>query len=156
MAAGFARQGPALASVLFLADAAAAALLAAGAAILGLYLSARRRRYEYAALTASGVHRGTLRRALLSEMALVLSSVSRRDRRRAARRGAGAARPCRVRDHAGLPLSYLPSAAPLVVLLGVAVVLLAAAAGTAGCCWSAASAWTSCGRTPTWQPGARG
>ena len=54
-AAVFARQGPALASVLFLADAAAAALLAAGAAILGLYLSARRRRYEYAALSASGV-----------------------------------------------------------------------------------------------------
>ena len=53
----FARQGPALASVLFLADAAAAAVLAAGAAILGLYLSARRRRYEYAALSASGVHR---------------------------------------------------------------------------------------------------
>ena len=30
-----------------------------------------------------------------------------------------------------LPLSYVPAAAPLVVLLGVAVVLLAAAAGTA-------------------------
>ena len=55
------RQGPALASVLFLADAAAAALLAAGAAILGLYASARRRRYEYAAMEASGVRRRTLR-----------------------------------------------------------------------------------------------
>ena len=66
------RQGPALASVLFLADAGAAALLAAGAAILGLYLSARRRRYEYAALAASGVHRRTLRRSVLIEMAVVL------------------------------------------------------------------------------------
>jgi putative ABC transport system permease protein len=47
------RQGPALATVLFLADALAAAVLAAGAAIIGLYASARRRRYEYAALMAS-------------------------------------------------------------------------------------------------------
>ncbi len=66
------RQGPALASVLFLADAAAAALLAAGAAILGLYTSARRRRYEYAALEASGVRRRTLRAAVLIELAVVL------------------------------------------------------------------------------------
>ena len=64
-AAAFARQGPALSSVLFLADAAAATLLAAGAAILDLYLSARRRRYEYAALSASGVSFRTLRRAVL-------------------------------------------------------------------------------------------
>jgi putative ABC transport system permease protein len=66
------RQGPALASVLFLADAAAAALLSAGAAILGLYTSARRRRYEYAALEASGVRRRTLRAAVLIELAVVL------------------------------------------------------------------------------------
>jgi len=66
------RQGPALASVLFLADAAAAALLSAGAAILGLYTSARRRRYEYAALEASGVRRRTLRAAVLMELAVVL------------------------------------------------------------------------------------
>ena len=133
VAAGFARQGPALASVLFLADAAAAALLAAGAAILGLYLSARRRRYEYAALTASGVHRGTLRRAVLSEMALVLGF--------GVFIGIGAGLLAAVLalrtvpefvTTPALPLSYVPSAAPLVVLLGVAVVLLAAAAGTAG------------------------
>jgi predicted lysophospholipase L1 biosynthesis ABC-type transport system permease subunit len=66
------RQGPALASALFLADAAAAALLAAGAAILGLYISARRRRYEYAALEASGTRRRTLRDGLLIELAVVL------------------------------------------------------------------------------------
>ena len=69
---GFARQGPALSSVLFLADAAAATLLAAGAAILDLYLSARRRRYEYAALSASGVSFRTLRRAVRTELALLL------------------------------------------------------------------------------------
>ena len=72
VAAAFARQGPALASVLFLADAAAAAVLAAGAAVLGLDLSARRRRYEYAALSASGVPRPVLRRSLLAELGLVL------------------------------------------------------------------------------------
>jgi putative ABC transport system permease protein len=66
------RQGPALASALFLADATAAALLAAGAAILGLYVSARRRRYEYAALEASGIRRRTLGNALLIELAVVL------------------------------------------------------------------------------------
>jgi hypothetical protein len=128
--ARFARQGPALASVLFLADAAAAALLAAGAAILGLYLSARRRRYEYAALAASGVSRRTLRRAVLTELALVL--------------GFGAI----IGIAAGLggailalrsipeftsppavpPLSYVPAAGPLAVLLGGAVALLIVAA----------------------------
>jgi hypothetical protein len=66
------RQGPALASALFLADAVAAAVLAAGAAIVGLYASARRRRYEYAALEASGIRRRTLHRSLLLEMAVVL------------------------------------------------------------------------------------
>ena len=73
VAALFARQGPALASVLFLADAAAAALLAAGAAVLGLYLSARRRRYEYAALSASGVTAPARCAArVLAELSLVL------------------------------------------------------------------------------------
>jgi hypothetical protein len=66
------RQGPALASTLFLADALAAAVLAAGAAILGLFASVRRRRYEYAALEASGISRRTLRRSLLLELAVVL------------------------------------------------------------------------------------
>jgi len=66
------RQGPALASALFLADAVAAAVLAAGAAILGLYASVRRRRYEYAAMEASGTRRRTLHRSLLLELAVVL------------------------------------------------------------------------------------
>jgi hypothetical protein len=126
VAAVFARQGPALASVLFLADAAAAALLAAGAAILGLYLSARRRRYEYAALTASGVRRGTLRRAVLAELALVLGFGT------VIGVGAGliaavvALRsvPEFVHAPAAPPLSYAPSPVPLVLLLGTAAGLL--------------------------------
>ncbi len=132
VAAAFARQGPALASVLFLADAAAAALLAAGAAVLGLYLSARRRRYEYAALCASGVATGTLRRAVLSEMALVLGF--------GVIVGVGSgllAAEVALRTvpefltTPAAPLSYVPAAAPVIVLLGVAVALLAVAAVTA-------------------------
>ena len=133
IAATFARQGPALASVLFLADAAAAALLAAGAAVLGLYLSARRRRYEYAALSASGVPRGTLRRAVLTELALVLGFGSIIG----AATGLAAAVlvlrniPEFITRPAVPPLSYVPSAGPLTVLLGAAAGLLIIAAVTA-------------------------
>ena len=70
-AAFLGRQGPGLGNILFLADAAAAVLLASGTAILGLYVSARRRRYEYAALEASGVARRALRRSLLIEIVAV-------------------------------------------------------------------------------------
>lgn len=66
------RQGPALASVLFLAAAIAAALLAAGAAVLGLYQAGRRRRYEYAALVAGRVPRRSLRSSVFIEQAIVL------------------------------------------------------------------------------------
>jgi putative ABC transport system permease protein len=66
------RQGPGLASVLFLAEGAAAALLAAGGALVGLYLSARRRRYELAALAATGLTRRTLLGAVVGEQLLVL------------------------------------------------------------------------------------
>jgi putative ABC transport system permease protein len=132
VAAGFARQGPALASVLFLADAAAAALLAAGAAVLGLYVSARRRRYEYAALSASGVATGTLRRAVLTEMALVLGFgviIGIGSGLLAAVLALRTVPEFLVTPAA--PLSYVPAAAPLVVLLGGAVVLLGFAAVTA-------------------------
>ena len=132
VAAGFARQGPALASVLFLADAAAAALLAAGAAVLGLYVSARRRRYEYAALSASGVATGTLRRAVLTEMALVLGFgviIGIGSGLLAAVLALRTVPEFLVTPTA--PLSYVPAAAPLVVLLGGAVVLLGVAAVTA-------------------------
>ena len=130
VAAAFARQGPALASVLFLADAAAAALLAAGAAVLGLYLSARRRRYEYAALSASGV---ATRHAPPGRpqprwpwcSASASSSAS----------AAGCSPPVLALRSVpeflttpAAPLSYVPAAAPVIVLLGVAVALLAVAA----------------------------
>ena len=132
VAAVFARQGPALASVLFLADAAAAALLAAGAAVLGLYLSARRRRYEYAALSASGVTTRTLRRAVLSEMAVVLGFgviVGIGSGLLAAVLALRTVPEFLVTPEA--PLSYVPAAAPLAVLLGAAVALLAVAAVSA-------------------------
>jgi hypothetical protein len=132
-AAAFARQGPALSSVLFLADAAAATLLAAGAAILDLYLSARRRRYEYAALSASGVSFRTLRRAVRTELALLLGfgivvGVAI---------GAVAALvtlhslPEFINAPPAAVLSYVPPALPLVVMLVVAVAVLTAAAGVA-------------------------
>jgi putative ABC transport system permease protein len=129
----FARQGPALASVLFLADAAAAALLAAGAAMLGLYLSARRRRYEYAALSASGVPRRTLRRAVLTELALVLGFGSIVGVAAGLTAAALALRsvPEFITKPAAPPLSYTPSAVPLALLLGAAVGLLIIAAMTA-------------------------
>jgi putative ABC transport system permease protein len=66
------RQGPGLASSLFLLDAAAAALLAALGTVVGLGVSARRRRYEYAALAAGGVSQRELRRSLALEQILVL------------------------------------------------------------------------------------
>jgi putative ABC transport system permease protein len=71
VAALLGRQGPGLANILFLVDAAAAVLLASGSAVLGLYISARRRRYEYAALEATGVPRSALRRSLLIEMGVL-------------------------------------------------------------------------------------
>jgi ABC-type antimicrobial peptide transport system permease subunit len=39
--------------------------------VLGLYISARRRRYEYAALEATGIPRTALRRSLLIEMGVL-------------------------------------------------------------------------------------
>ncbi|BEP15663.1 hypothetical protein acdb102_39740 [Acidothermaceae bacterium B102] len=66
------RQGPALASVLFLADSISAASLAATAAVLGLVVAARRRRYEFAALSSTGVTRRELYGALLVEQSTVL------------------------------------------------------------------------------------
>ncbi len=129
-AAAFARQGPALSSLLFLADAAAATLLAAGAAILDLYLSARRRRYEYAALSASGVPFRTLRRAVRAELALLLGfgivfgaiigAIAAVVTLRSVPEFITA-------PPAGL-LSYVPPALPLVVMLVVTIVVLAAAA----------------------------
>jgi putative ABC transport system permease protein len=124
------RQGPALASALFLGDAAAAALLAAGAAILGLYASARRRRYEYAAMEASGVRRRSLRTALLLELAVVLGFGTLVG---AATGLIGAHFVLRsVPEFTTLPteppLSYVPAAAPVAILLCAAACLLVLAA----------------------------
>jgi putative ABC transport system permease protein len=123
------RQGPGLGNILFLADAAAAVLLASGTAVLGLYVSARRRRYEYAALEASGVARRALRRSLLLEIAVVsifgsivgigagIGSLA------IAIRGV----PEFVRSP-GVPLNYHPPGQQLAIWLGSAVVLLLIAA----------------------------
>jgi ABC-type antimicrobial peptide transport system permease subunit len=129
VAARLGRQGPGLASVLFLADAAAAAVLAVAGAILGLYLSARRRRYEYAALVASGVARRTLRRALLAEQVAVLGFGAVVGI--AAGLAAAAVVLPNVPEFIGPvapPLSYTPPAGQLAVLLGVAAALMLAAA----------------------------
>ena len=71
-AAAFRRAGPGLAGVLFLAEAAAAALIAAAGAILGLAVSARRRRYELASLEVVGIGTPTLSRSLVLEQVIVL------------------------------------------------------------------------------------
>ena len=145
VAAQLGRQGPGLASVLFLADAAAAAVLAVGGAILGLYLSARRRRYEYAALAASGVARATLRRSLLAEQLAVLGFGV------AVGIGAGLAAaaialpdvPEFISQPQAFPLSYTPAAGQLAALLGVAAALLLAAAALASAALIRATSWAA-------------
>jgi putative ABC transport system permease protein len=124
------RRGPALATVLFLADAAAAALLAAGAAILGLYLSGRRRRYEYAALAASRVSPSTLRRALLIEQAIVLGfgAVVGLASGFVATLLAIRSIPEFIAPPSSPPLSYTPVAGEFAALVGLALVLLIVAA----------------------------
>jgi hypothetical protein len=64
--------GPAFADGLFLVAAAAAALLAVGATVLGGVTTARRRAYELAALQAAGVPLRVLRRATAVEQAVLL------------------------------------------------------------------------------------
>lgn len=123
------REGPALASVLFLAAAVAAALLASGAAVLGLYQAGRRRRYEYAALIVGQVPRRTLRAAVFIEQGTVLgfgvlTGVAA---------GIGAAAlvlrnlPEFIAWPASPPLDFAPPAAPVVIPLVAIAVLLAAA-----------------------------
>ena len=71
-AVAFRRSGPGLAGVLFLAEAATAALLAATGAIIGLAVSARRRRYELASLEVTGIGIPTLVRSVVLEQFIVL------------------------------------------------------------------------------------
>ncbi|HVA75351.1 MAG TPA: FtsX-like permease family protein [Acidimicrobiales bacterium] len=71
-AAAFRRAGPGLAGVLFLAEAALAAAMAAAGAILGLAISARRRRYEMASLEVVGIGSRTLSRSVVMEQVMIL------------------------------------------------------------------------------------
>jgi hypothetical protein len=127
------RQGPALASVLFLTAAAAAALLAAGAAVLGLYQAGRRRSYEYAALIAGRVPRRSLRASVFIEQSVVLgfgvvTGVAA---------GIGSAvlvlrnLPVFLVPPAAPSLLFVPSATQVVVPLLVTVALLAVAVAVA-------------------------
>ena len=127
------RQGPALATVLFLADAAAAAALAAGAAITGLYASGRRRRHEYAALLASRVPRRSIRASLLAEQAIVLGFgvVIGLAAGFAATVLAVRSVPEFISQPPAPPLDYLPPFATLALLVGAALVVLVLAAVTA-------------------------
>ncbi len=121
------RQGPALASVLFLATAVAAVLLAAGAAVLSLYQAGRGRRYEYAALVAGRVSRRSLRASVLIEQATVLGF--------GALTGVAAGLasatlvlrnlPVFINVPPAPPLLFTPPAAQLLVWLVVAVAVLA-------------------------------
>jgi ABC-type antimicrobial peptide transport system permease subunit len=126
------RQGPALALVLFLADAAAAALLAAGGAVLGMHLAGRRRGYELAALVATGASKRSLGGGLLIEQGITLGF--------GALLGIGAGLLATVLAvpsipefvnlplNGGAPLHYTPSAGALGSLVGIAVGLLVIAA----------------------------
>lgn len=135
IAATLDRQGPGLASVLFLADAGAAALLAGAGAIAGLSAYGRRRRYEYAALIASGLSRRTLLRSLLAEQVLVLGfgTIAGVVAGLAAVAVALRSVPEFVSSPAAPSLSYVPPAATLAVILAaMVIVVLAAAAGAGG------------------------
>ena len=123
------RQGPALASVLFLADAVAAAILAGLAAILSLSAAARRRRYEYAALSATGADQKTLFMALAIEQVAVVGfgSLAGVVAGLAAISLAGHSVPQFVQSQAAI-LDYTPNMTLLVVVIGLGFVVLLGAA----------------------------
>jgi putative ABC transport system permease protein len=124
------RQGPGLASVLFLADAAAAAVLAALAAVLSLSAAARRRRYEYAALAATGASSRTLFIALALEQVVVVGfgAVVGVLAGLASMAIAGPSVPEFVVQPADVLLNHRPPGLLLLAVLGVSFVLLLAAA----------------------------
>ena len=130
--ADLSRQGPALASVLYLADAVAAAALAAIGALAALYAFARRRTFEYAALEAAGISRVSLRRSLFAEQALVLGFAV------LIGVGAGVAAmavalrsvPEFVTPPSAPALSYTPALVPLGAILAGLVAVLALVAAT--------------------------
>jgi putative ABC transport system permease protein len=124
------RQGPALDSVLFVAVAIAAVVLAAGAAVLSLYQAGRRRRYEYAALIAGRVERRSVWSSVLIEQAVVLGFGAIAG----AVAGLGSAAlvlrnlPVFVTVPAAPPLLSTPPAGQVLIWLLIALVLLAGAA----------------------------
>jgi putative ABC transport system permease protein len=125
------RQGPGLASILFLGDSAAAAVLAAGVAIAGLAFAAHRRRYEYAALEAVGERRSRLFLGLFLEqsMVLVFGALIGMVAGVVAARLVSSSIPEFITKPQGVPLSYSPSLHALLPTLGggVAVLLCVAA-----------------------------
>jgi hypothetical protein len=127
------RQGPGLASVLFLADAAAAAVLAALAAILSLSAAARRRRYEYAALAAAGASRRTLYSALAIEQVAVIGfgALAGIGAGLLASELAGRSVPEFVHRPASSLLGYFPSPLLMGLVLGAGFLLLIAVAAMA-------------------------
>ncbi|HEY0870156.1 MAG TPA: ABC transporter permease [Acidothermaceae bacterium] len=127
------RQGPGLASILFLGDSVAAAILAAGVAIAGLAFATRRRRYEYAALEAVGERRSRLFLGLFLEQSMVLlfGALIGIGAGLVAARVVSSSIPVFVTKPAGVPLSYSPSLSALTpTLLGSVGVLLCVAALT--------------------------
>ena len=127
------RQGPGLASVLFLADAVAAAVLAALAAVLSLSAAARRRRYEYAALAATGASPRSLYGALAIEQLVVIGfgSVIGVAAGLLAIGLAGHSVPEFVNAPSATLVGYQPDALFLGLTLGAAIVLLLATAAAA-------------------------
>lgn len=128
------RQGPALASVIYLADAAAAAGLGAVGALAALYAFGRRRTYEYAALVTVGLSRRAVIRSLVVEQGLVLGFAL------VVGIGAGAAAvasalravPEFVTSPAAPHLLYRPPLASLVLALAVMIAVLAAVSAGSG------------------------
>jgi putative ABC transport system permease protein len=120
------RQGPGLASVLFLGDSAAAAVLAAGVAIAGLAFAAHRRRYEYAALEAVGERRSRLFLGLFLEQSVVLlfGALIGIAAGLVAARLVSSSIPEFITKPQGVPLSYSPSLQALLPTLGGAVAAL--------------------------------
>jgi hypothetical protein len=132
-AATYGRSGPGLADSLFLAEAGAAAVLASGTVVAALYLLARRRRYELAALVSVGVSRRRLATSVLIEQLSLVAYGA------AVGVGAGLASAAVLlvdipefdTTPAGVVLARFPSAYPLAAILAGAFLLVAAAAAVA-------------------------
>lgn len=126
-----ARQAPALALLLFLCAATLAALLAAGATIVSIYLAGRRRSFELAAMRAVGVRRSQLLRACIGEQLLLLLSGVGLGTLAGLLGAALALRsmPIYSDDVAVPPVHYLPSPVPVgAVLIGAATLIALAGA----------------------------